>query len=66
MNQKNVLMICTDHWAASYLGCAGHPVLMTPTLDYLAAGGIRFENCYSECPVCNRMEPQTSRGSCLF
>lgn len=25
---------------------------MTPTLDYLAEHGVRFDNCYSECPVC--------------
>ncbi len=49
---KNVLMICTDHWSGSLLGCAGQKGIMTPTLDYLAELGIRFENCYSECPVC--------------
>ena len=51
-NQKNVLMICTDHWPGSFLGCAGRKDIMTPTLDYLANNGVRFENCYSECPVC--------------
>ena len=51
-NKKNVLMICTDHWPGSLLGCAGRNDIMTPTLDYLAQNGIRFENCYSECPVC--------------
>ena len=51
-NQKNVLMICTDHWPSSFLGCAGRNDIMTPTLDYLANNGVRFENCYSECPVC--------------
>ena len=51
-NRKNVLMICTDHWPGALLGCAGRRDIMTPTLDYLAGNGIRFENCYSECPVC--------------
>lgn len=51
-NQPNVLLICTDHWPASLLGCADHPVIKTPTLDQLAANGIRFANAYSECPVC--------------
>ncbi len=50
--QKNVLLISADHWPASYLGCAGHPVIMTPTLNQLAADGIRFTNCISTCPVC--------------
>ena len=52
MNKKNVLLISTDHWFASLMGCAGHPVVMTPTLDQLAADGIRFTNCFSTCPVC--------------
>lgn len=51
-DRKNVLMICTDHWSASLMGCAGRSDIMTPTLDYLAENGVRFENCYSECPVC--------------
>lgn len=50
--RKNVLMISTDHWPAHLMGCAGHPVVMTPTLDQLAADGVRFTNCYSTCPVC--------------
>ncbi len=52
MNKKNVLMICTDHWSGTLLGCANHNVVMTPTLDALAENGIRFDNYYSECPVC--------------
>lgn len=50
--RKNVLLISTDHWSARLMGCAGHPVLMTPTLDQLARDGVRFTNCYSTCPVC--------------
>ena len=53
MNEKpNVLMINTDHWFQRLMGVAGHPVVMTPTIDALATNGIRFTNCYSECPVC--------------
>lgn len=51
-NKKNVLMICCDHWFADLMGCAGRHDIMTPTLDYLAEHGVRFDNCYSECPVC--------------
>lgn len=50
--RKNVLMICTDHWSGSLLGCEGRSDIMTPTLDYLAEHGVRFDNFYSECPVC--------------
>ncbi len=50
--RPNILLICTDHWPAHLLGVAGHPVIETPTLDELARSGIRFTNCYAECPVC--------------
>lgn len=50
--RPNVLLISTDHWPASLLGCAGHPAIQTPTLDQLAANGTRFTNTYAECPVC--------------
>ena len=50
--KRNVLLICADHWPASFLGVAGHPVIKTPGLDELALSGTRFTNCYSECPVC--------------
>ncbi|KSV73567.1 hypothetical protein N183_24340 [Sinorhizobium sp. Sb3] len=33
-------------------GCAGHPVIETPTLDHLASIGTRFSRAYSECPIC--------------
>ncbi len=52
MEKKNVLMITADQWPGLFLGCGGRKDIMTPTLDYLAENGIRFENCYSECPVC--------------
>ncbi len=53
MSEKpNVLLISTDHWPASFFGCAGHPAIQTPTLDQLAANGTRFTNTYAECPVC--------------
>ena len=48
----NVLLICTDHWAAEHLGCAGNESILTPGLNELAACGVRFTNAYSECPVC--------------
>lgn len=53
MDKKpNVLMITADHWPAGLFGVAGHPVIKTPTLDAMARDGIRYTNCYSDCPVC--------------
>lgn len=51
-DKPNVLLIVTDHWSARLLGCAGHPVIRTPTLNQIAANGVRFTNAYSEHPVC--------------
>ncbi len=51
-SRPNVLLISTDHWPAELLGEAGHPDILTPTLDELARSGVRFRNAYGECPVC--------------
>ena len=48
----NVLLICVEHWPGPFLGCEGHPALQTPTLDQLAANGVRFTRAYSAVPSC--------------
>lgn len=48
----NVLFLSVDQWPATLLGCAGHPVIETPTIDRLASIGTRFTRAYSECPIC--------------
>ena len=50
--QPNVLFISVDQWPAYLLGCAGHPVIQTPTIDHLAKLGTRFSNAYAESPIC--------------
>lgn len=50
--RPNVLLVCTDHWPGRYFNFAGHPAILTPTLDSLAQSGIHYPNAYSECPVC--------------
>lgn len=50
--RKNVLLITADQWPGALLGCAGHPVLQTPTLDQLARNGVRYSHAYSESPIC--------------
>ncbi|MBL9216821.1 MAG: sulfatase-like hydrolase/transferase [Opitutaceae bacterium] len=51
-SRPNVLVITVDQWPGSFLGCAGHPQIQTPTIDALARAGTRFTNAYSETPVC--------------
>ncbi len=56
----NILWLCTDQQRLDTLGCYGNPLVHTPNLDRLAAEGVTFDNCYSQCPVC-----APSRGSFL-
>jgi len=51
-DHPNVLLITADHWPAALLGSAGHPAIMTPTLDQMARNGVRFSNALSACPIC--------------
>jgi len=45
-------MICVDHWPGTLLGKAGHPSIMTPTLDQLCDNGVFFSQAYSCHPTC--------------
>lgn len=46
-----IFLLTDDHrWDA--LGCAGNPVLRTPHLDALAAGGTRFPNAFVTTSIC--------------
>ena len=49
--RPNILWIsCED--ISSHLGCYGSKDAITPTLDALAARGIRFSHAFTTCPVC--------------
>lgn len=48
----NVLDIIADQHQAACLGCEGHPQVITPNLDSLAAQGVRFTNAYTQNPIC--------------
>ena len=52
MDRPNVLLICVEHWSGRLMSALGHPAVMTPTLDSLAANGVLFTNAYSTTPVC--------------
>jgi arylsulfatase A-like enzyme len=49
----NVLFVTLDQFRADCLGAAGHPLVQTPTLDALAASGVRFANHYSQAAPCS-------------
>src|SRR4051812_27654743 len=47
----NVLWICADDYAPYVSGTYGDPLARTPSLDRLAAGGLRFDRAYCACPL---------------
>ncbi len=49
----NILLLFTDQHRLSALGCYGETACRTPNIDRLAAEGVRFETCYTVCPVCS-------------
>ena len=48
----NVLFITADQWRGDCLGAAGHPVVRTPHLDRLAAGGVSFRRHFAQAAPC--------------
>jgi len=52
MRPANLLILMADEHARGALGCYGGPIARTPHLDALAAGGARFTNAYTNCPIC--------------
>ncbi len=51
-DKPNILLIMTDQQHVDMMSCAGNEHLVTPALDKLAHGGIRFTNAYVTNPVC--------------
>ncbi len=51
--RPNILVIVSDDQGPWAMRCAGTPELITPTLDRMAADGMRFENCFCASPVCS-------------
>ena len=52
MQPRNLLVIMSDEHNPKVLGCSGHPVIHTPSLDALAARGTRYSAAYTTSPVC--------------
>ncbi|MFI4911654.1 MAG: sulfatase [Sedimentisphaeraceae bacterium JB056] len=50
--KPNVLILMTDQQRPDSLGCYGSKIAKTPNIDSLANGGVLFENCYVQNPLC--------------
>lgn len=58
--RPNLLFLYADQHRADAMGCAGNEVTVTPNLDRLAAEGVRFDQAWTESPIC-----QPARASLL-
>jgi len=65
--RPSFLIFCTDQQRADHIGCAGNPVVQTPSLDRLAAEGVLCGRAYVNNPLCmpgraTMLTGQTPRG----
>lgn len=56
----NILFVFSDQHRHDVMGCAGHPLVATPTLDRIASEGVRFTRTWCQSPIC-----QPSRASVI-
>jgi len=63
---RNVLILMSDEHSNKVLGCHGHSYVRTPNLDRLAAGGARFANAYTNCPICIPARASFATGRYAF
>jgi arylsulfatase A-like enzyme len=50
--RPNIVVIFADDLGYGDLGCLGHPTIRTPSLDRMAAEGMKLTQFYSAAPVC--------------
>ena len=50
--QPNIIFFLSDDHRTDFLGCAGHAIVKTPSIDNLAKRGIRFENAFVTTSIC--------------
>lgn len=52
MRPERIILVTSDHMRADAIGAAGNTEVVTPNLDALARGGVRFNRCFCQNPVC--------------
>jgi arylsulfatase A-like enzyme len=51
--QPNILFVMSDDHAAHAMSCYGSRINLTPQLDRIAKGGMRFDNCFCTNSICS-------------
>ncbi|MYB53986.1 MAG: sulfatase-like hydrolase/transferase, partial [Acidobacteriia bacterium] len=49
----NIVLALADDQGWGEVGYKRHPYLLTPTLDEMAASGLRFDRFYAAAPTCS-------------
>lgn len=52
MGRPNIVFYFTDQQRWDTMGCYGQRLDVTPNLDRIAGEGVRFENAFTNLPVC--------------
>ena len=51
-DRMNIVFFLSDDQRFDAMGCAGHPVIKTPTIDKLAQQGVLFKNAFVTTSIC--------------
>ncbi len=62
--RPNIIFFLMDDQRDDTLGCAGHPIVKTPVIDRLAAGGVRFRNTFVTTSICAASRASILTGLC--
>ena len=52
-DKPNIVFVLADDMRWDAMSCGGNPLLKTPNLDRLAAGGTRFNNAFLTTAICD-------------
>ena len=51
LTKPNFILLLADDMGYGDAGFTGHPTIMTPNLDSLAAGGMKLNQLYEDCAL---------------
>jgi arylsulfatase A-like enzyme len=61
-SSMNILVLMCDHHRFDALGCMGNSSVHTPNLDRLTKQSVRFDQCYTQSPVCSPARHSLATG----